>query len=187
MTSVPITAAHVAVALVAACGVTETPPEDAFELGNQRPRVMAAATCVARLGWDRKAAARVFLVHPNRLTPSGLRLARVEAEDLLTVAEALVAQGLVAPTDKPVAAPAIGQPDPARHIAPAATNPVRAGKPEWGVTRLRPLTEGVVRWARQQVARGADLAFVAWCFDVDAEALADALKAEGRPGQAVAA
>ena len=187
MTTVPITAAHVAVALVAACGVTETPPEDAFELGNQRPRVMAAATCIARLGWDRKASARVFRVHPNRLTPSGLRLARVETEDLLTVAEALAAQGLVAPAGEPAAPPHIGPPGPARRIGSVAANPVRARKPDWEVTRLKPLTQGVIRWARQQVDRGADLAFVAWCFEVDAEALADALKAEARPGEAVAA
>lgn len=91
---VPMTAAHIAVAIVAACGVTGTRPDAVFSEGQGRARVMAAAACIARLGWDRKATARAFQVHTNRLTPSGLLLAKVQPDDLLTVAEALRASGL---------------------------------------------------------------------------------------------
>lgn len=117
---VPMTAAHIAVAIVAACGVTGTRPDAVFSEGQGRARVMAAAACIARLGWDRKVTARAFQVHTNRLTPSGLLLAKVQPDDLLTVAEALRASGL---TDAGPAGVAHPQ-------SPAATAATPEHKPE---------------------------------------------------------
>lgn len=207
----PMTPAHIAVAIVAACGVTGTKPDKVFEEGNQRPRVMAAAGCIASLGWDRKAAANVFRVHPNRLTPSGLGLAKVVTEHLLVIAEALQSHGLaggtaetppVSPTPAaaaatpqrkavPAAAAEVRGPDP-KPTAPAKpkapvralrTNPVRPTPPPAPVQRLNPVKASVVHWARQQLAFGAAMDFLAWCFDVDVVDLAAAV----RPEQAVAA
>lgn len=206
-----MTPAHIAVAIVAACGVTGTKPDKVFEEGNQRPRVMAAAGCIARLGWDRKATANVFRVHPNRLTPSGLGLAKVETEHLLVIAEALQAQGLAGGSEEtpPVSpAPAAAAATPQRKAVPAPeaaarapdpkppapakpqtpvralrTNPVRPTPPPARVQRLNPVKASVVRWARQQLALGAAMDFLAWCFDVDVDDLAAAV----RPEQAVAA
>lgn len=225
-----MTAAHIAVAVVAACGVTGTKPDRAFDDGDGqgRTRVMAAAGCIARLGWCKKDAARVFRVHPNRLTPSGLQLARVWTEHLLVIAEALAAHGLCegdaarARFLRPYG-PGAGKPetppDPSTPAAAAATPqhkagggeaapapvdsvrmgpacppraaavehrpaPIRAARPRpASVERLRPVTDRVIRWTRQQLALGADLDFVAWCFGVDAEALAAGV----RPRVAVAA
>src|SRR5690606_1512126 len=136
----PMTPAHIAVAIVAACGVTRTRPEKVFEAGNQRPRVMAAAACVARLGWDRKAAARALRIHPNRLTPSGLTLAKVETDHLLVVAEALEAHGLTgrAAGPPPVSRPAAAEARPRRKSEEKPSPPrpprriaaVEAPKPE---------------------------------------------------------
>lgn len=208
-----MTPAHIAVAIVAACGVTGTKPDKVFEEGNQRPRVMAAAGCIARLGWDRKATANVFRVHPNRLTPSGLGIAKVDTEHLLVIAEALQAQGLVgasaetppvspapaaaaatpqrkavpapkaetrAPNPKP---PAASKPEAATPVRAARANPVRPTPPPARVQRVNPVKASVVRWARQQLALGAAMDFHAWCFEVDVDDLAAAV----RPEQAVAA
>lgn len=91
-----ITAQHVAVALVAACAFTGRDVKTIFEpdAGGGSTRVLAAAAGVARLGWSKPAAGRAFRVHPNRLAPSGLVLARVTTDGLLAVAEALQAAGL---------------------------------------------------------------------------------------------
>jgi hypothetical protein len=212
-----MTAAHIAVAIVAACGVTGTKPERAFDNGDGqgRTRVMAAAGCMARLGWSKADAARLFRVHPNRLTPSGQGLARIETTHLLTVAEALAAHGLCEPDNararflRPYGPGPIGSKDAADHSTPAAaaeTPQRKAGGVEAAVAadvraiprrptasaarpdplkteRLKPVTDQVIRWARQQLAKGADVDFVAWCFDVDVEVLAQRV----RPVQAVAA
>jgi len=212
-----MTAAHIAVAIVAACGVTGTKPERAFDNGDGqgRTRVMAAAGCMARLGWSKADAARLFRVHPNRLTPSGQGLARIETTHLLTVAEALAAHGLCqadkararflrpygpgadaeeAVTDHstPAAAAETPQRKAGGHDAAVAADvraiPRRptasAARPDPLKTeRLKPVTDPVIRWARQQLALGADVDFVAWCFDVDVEVLAQRV----RPVQAVAA
>lgn len=212
MSSAPMTPAHIAVAIVAACGVTGTKPDRVFEEGNGRARVMAAAGCIARLGWDKLATARAFRVHPNRLTPSGLTLARVYTEQLLVIAEALDANGLTAsrPETPPVSpAPAAAAATPQRKAVPAAkaetrapdpkhpapptpkaapvravrANPVRPTPPPARVQRLNPVKPSVVRWARQQLALGAAMDFLAWCFNVDVDDLAAAV----RPEQAVAA
>jgi hypothetical protein len=212
-----MTAAHIAVAIVAACGVTGTKPERAFDNGDGqgRTRVMAAAGLMARLGWSKVDAARLFRVHPNRLTPSGLQLARVWTEHLLVIAEALAAHGLCEPGNararflRPYGPGADAKEAVTDHspAAAAAETPQRkAGGGEAAVAagvraiprrptasaarpdplkteRLRPVTDRVIRWTRQQLALGADVDFVAWCFDVDAEVLAQRV----RPVQAVAA
>ena len=213
-----MTPAHIAVAIVAACGVTGTRPDRVFEEGNGRARVMAAAGCIARLGWDKLATARAFRVHPNRLTPSGLTLARVFTEQLLVIAEALAANGLTASgSETPAVSPARVSQDaaaaaetPQCKAVPAAkdearaldpkpdaapppqaspsvhtlrANPVRAASPPAHIQRLKPVKASVVRWARQQLALGAALDFLAECFDVDVDDLAAAV----RPEQAVAA
>jgi len=212
-----MTAAHIAVAIVAACGVTGTKPERAFDNGDGqgRTRVMAAAGLMARLGCSKVDAARLFRVHPNRLTPSGLQLARVWTEHLLVIAEALAAHGLCEPDNarsrflRPYGPGADAKEADTDHspAAAAAETPQRkAGGGEAAVAagvraiprrptasaarpdplkteRLRPVTDRVIRWTRQQLALGADVDFVAWCFDVDAEVLARRV----RPVQAVAA
>lgn len=228
-----MTAAHIAVAVVAACGVTGTKPERVFDNGDGqgRTRVMAAAGCMARLGWPKADAARLFRVHPNRLTPSGLQLARVWPEHLLIIAEAMAQHGLAAPDDArarilrpygpgtasdggppghsapaaaaetpqrkagggeaaaeaivraPVGSPVEPQPSPApeRSITrigagSGAAIPVRPGPRQAArsevAERLKPVTDRVIRWTRQQLALGADVDFIAWCFSVDVEALA---------------
>lgn len=233
-----MTAAHIAVAVVAACGVTGTKPERAFDNGDGqgRARVMAAAGCMARLGWSKADAARLFRVHPNRLTPSGQALARIETEHLLIIAEALAQNGLAAADDararflRPYGPGGGGKGDPPGHSASAAAAatpqrkagggeataaaavraeadsaveprpsvvepapapertvtrigaaagaaiPVRPGPrqaPRSQVTeRLKPVTDRVIEWTRQQLALGADVDFVAWCFSVDVEVLA---------------
>jgi hypothetical protein len=207
-----MTAAHIAVAIVAACGVTGTKPERAFDNGDGqgRTRVMAAAGLMARLGCSKVDAARLFRVHPNRLTPSGLQLARVWTEHLLVIAEALAAHGLCEPDNararflRPYGPG--GSSDSSTAAAAAETPQRKAGGGEAAVAagvraiprrptasaarpdplkteRLRPVTDRLIRWTRQQLALGADVDFVAWCFDVDAEVLAQRM----RPVQAVAA
>lgn len=212
-----MTAAHIAVAIVAACGVTGTKPERAFDNGDGqgRTRVMAAAGLMARLGWSKADAARLFRVHPNRLTPSGQALARIETTHLLVIAEALAAHGLCEPDNprprflRPYGPGADAQEavtDTSASAAAAETPQRKAGGGEATVAadvraiprrptasaarpdplkteRLRPVTDRVVRWSRQQLALGADLDFVAWCFDVDVEVLAQRV----RPPVAVAA
>jgi len=212
-----MTAAHIAVAIVAACGVTGTKPERAFENrdGQGRTRVMAAAGLMARLGWPKAETARLFRVHPNRLTPSGLGLARVDTNHLLIVAEALAAHGLCQPDRararflRPYGPGVTAEGGPADHstaAAEAATPQRKAGGGEAAASadlrtvshcptasaarpdclkteRYRPVTDRVIWWARQQMALGADVDFLAWCFDVDVEVLAERV----RPVQAVAA
>lgn len=209
MSGTAITGERVATALVAACKVTGVAPTEVFGDGHGggRTRVMAAAACVARLGWSRGAAARVFRIHRTRLTPSGLEIARVTTEHLLTVAEALREAGLCGdgtggpPVSPPPAVAAetprrktgagaaisgktrtaatvatdrlpASQASPRRRPAP----PARASsRPTAAVTRIKAVTPRIVRWTRQQLALGADLDFVADCFDVDPSALAAAV------------
>ena len=212
-----MTAAHIAVAIVAACGVTGTKPERAFDNGDGqgRTRVMAAAGLMARLGCSKVDAARLFRVHPNRLTPSGLQLARVWTEHLLVIAEALAAHGLCEPdnararflrpygpgadaqeavsdtsasaaaAETPQRKAGVGQATVAADVRAIPRRPTAsAARPDHLKTeRLRPVTDRVVHWSRQQLALGADLDFVAWCFDVDVEVLAQRV----RPPVAVAA
>lgn len=181
-----INAAHVAVALVAACKITGIGPEDVFKNGEGggRTRVMAAAACVARLGVAKPVAGRLFRVHPNRLSPSGLVIAKVTTDHLLSITEALSAHGLLpaspAPTENQ--APAAAAVSPQRKADPVAKSPrpIRSAPPATRVVRLKPVTDDILRWTRQQLAKGADLAFVADCFDVDVDDLAQALNPMAR-------
>lgn len=88
-----------ATALVAACRINGVAPETVFEDGDGggMTRVLAAATCVDRLGWDKRFAAGVFRINRKRLTPSGLRIARVDHGDVAVVGEALAATNGVRP------------------------------------------------------------------------------------------
>lgn len=236
-----MTAAHIAVAVVAACGVTGTKPERVFDngAGQGRTRVMAAAGCMARLGWPKADAARLFRVHPNRLTPSGQVLARITTEHLLIIAEALAQNGLAEADDArarflrpygpgaendsgseggppghsarvskasaaaaetpqrkagggeaaaeaavrtPADSPIEPKPSPApeRSVtrigagsgAAIPVRPARSGARSQITERLKPITDRVIRWTQQQLALGADVDFIAWCFSVDVEALA---------------
>jgi hypothetical protein len=135
-----IITAQVAGALVAACRINDVEPLGVFENGERggMTRVLAAATCVDRLGWHPHFAARAFRINRKRLTPSGRRIARVRDQDIDAVEAA---------------------------VAPA--NPVR------------PVSARIIELARPQVERGADVAFVASCYDVDARDLAHALGQEG--------
>jgi hypothetical protein len=183
-----ITAAHVAVALVAACKITGIGPEDVFKNGEGggRTRVMAAAACVARLGVAKPVAGRLFQVHTNRLTPSGLAIAKVTTDHLLSISEALSAHGLL-PGSKESApsspSPSSNQTSAAAAVAPQRkadpvakrSRPVRASPPTTRVVRLKPVNARILGWTRQQLAKGADLSFVADCFDVDPNDLAQAL------------
>ena len=207
-------AAQMAVALVAACRAMGVAPDQAFEAkrGHRRARILAAAGCVARLGWRTSVAARRFQLEPKRLAPSTLKAAGLGVEDLLDIAEALAAAGLTAgdgPTNPPpgppkakaerpraetgaraAGAPAASQ-TPQVKVAegPAAAragpvwakpravaaNPVCAVPVAGGIERLKPVTARIARWARAQLALGADLMFVAWCFGVHPDAVVDAI------------
>ena len=91
-----VTAAHIAVAIVAACRITGVRADRAFEdvRGNTRTRLIAAGGCIARLGWRPLDVARLFHVDAKRLSPSMLANANVSTDDMLAVAEALEAHGL---------------------------------------------------------------------------------------------
>ena len=82
-----------ATALVAACRINGVAPETVFEDGDGggMTRVLAAATCVDRLGWHPHFAARAFWINRKRLTPSGRRIARVRDRDIDTVEAAVAA------------------------------------------------------------------------------------------------
>lgn len=214
MTGAPITGERVAVALVAACREAGLDPTQVFAdgSGGGRARVMAAAACVARLGWSRGDAARVFRIHRTRLTPSGLEIARVTTDHLLSVVEALREHGLIpaAPAEpSPPLSAAVAAETPRRKPG-GATDPARAGSGQSAsaeatervlgatpaarksgaifrpsvargaatrVTTLKAVTPRIVRWTRQQLALGADLDFLAECFDVDVTALGQAVDA----------
>lgn len=93
---VPITAAHIAVAVVAACGITGADAATVFEdrRGHVKTRLIAAAGLMARLEVPPRDAARLLQVERKRLSPSMLEPAGVTTDALLTVAEALESHGL---------------------------------------------------------------------------------------------
>ena len=115
--AVTITAAHIAVAVVAACGLTGADAATVYEdrRGHVKTRLMAAAGLMARLDLSPRDAARLLHVDRKRLSPSMLKPAGVTTEALLTVAEALEAHGLAGgsppraqrgkPAEAPPAAP----------------------------------------------------------------------------------
>ena len=123
-----VTAAHIAVAIVAACRITGVRADRAFEdvRGNTRTRLIAAGGCIARLGWRPADAARLFHVDAKRLSPSMLANANVSTDDMLAVAEALEAHGL---TDgAPKVADASSQSQVSQDVAAEAAPPARKAK-----------------------------------------------------------
>lgn len=115
--AVTITAAHIAVAIVAACGLTGADAATVYEdrRGHVKTRLIAAAGLMARLDLPPRDAARLLHVERKRLSPSMLEPAGVTTDALLTVAEALESHGLAAGrqkagTTKPEASPPAPQP-----------------------------------------------------------------------------
>lgn len=94
--AVRVSAAHVAVAIVAASKILRTDPSRVFEEGRMHPRtrILAAAGCCARLGLGKADAGRLFKLKPQRLAPSMLVKETITTEQLLEVAEALESAGL---------------------------------------------------------------------------------------------
>ena len=115
---VPITAAHIAVAVVAACGITGADAATVFEdrRGHVKTRLIAAAGLMARLDVPPRDAARLLQVERKRLSPSMLEPAGVTTDALLTVAEALESHGLT--------------PTPAKRSAQKAEAPTPAPQPQ---------------------------------------------------------
>lgn len=100
--AVTITAAHIAVAIVAACGLTGADAATVYEdrRGHVKTRLIAAAGLMARLDVPPRDAARLLQVERKRLSPSMLEPAGVTTDALLTVAEALESHGLAAGRQK---------------------------------------------------------------------------------------
>ncbi len=124
-----ITAAHVALAVVAACRMTGADPQAVFgpAHGNKRARLIAAAGLMTALKLKPRDVAGVFKVDRSRLAPSMLRNADIEADHLLTVAEALRNGGVLdAARPQPKAADADAS---ARKPSPVQTRPDRPVAP----------------------------------------------------------
>lgn len=103
-------------------------------------------------------------------------------------APAVVTPAVVAPA---VVAPAVvvsgvrTRPSPPRVVGGRDVGrPV--SRPVGRVQRLKPVTAKIARWAAQQLARGADVDFVAECFGVDADDLMQVIRDGHHPGGAVA-
>lgn len=83
--------------------------------------------------------------------------------------------------DTPAPRPVLKAPPaaPATRAIPKGARIVNLGD---GVQRIdmKPVTERVARMARAQIENGADPAFVADCFDLDVDAMEDAIKAIGK-------
>lgn len=122
-----LTAAHIAVALVAACRHLGICPTSAFQPQTRasRARRIAAAGCVARLGVSARAAANLFRIQAIRLAPTKLRDAGITTDDLLVVAEALEKNGLTLGDD---AAARFRKPQPKPPIE-VASAPARTARP----------------------------------------------------------
>lgn len=150
-----VTAAHIAVAIVAACRITGVRADRAFEdvRGNTRTRLIAAGGCIARLGWRPLDVARLFHVDAKRLSPSMLANANVSTDDMLAVAEALEAHGL---TDgAPKVTDASSQSQVSQDVAAEAERPARKAKAVAAAEEKRkrpadspPATSSVVREIR---------------------------------------
>lgn len=120
-----ITAAHVALGVVAACRMTGADPQAVFgpAHGNKRARLIAAAGLMTALKLKPRDVAGVFKVDRSRLAPSMLRNADIEADHLLTVAEALRTGGVLDDArPQPKAADADAS---ARKPSPVQTRPDR--------------------------------------------------------------
>jgi hypothetical protein len=127
--SAQITAAHVALAVVAACRMTGADPQAVFgpAHGNKRARLIAAAGLMTALKLKPRDVAGVFKVDRSRLAPSMLRNADIETDHLLTVAEALRTGGVLdGARPQPKAADADAS---ARKPSPVQTRPDRPVAP----------------------------------------------------------
>lgn len=184
--AVQLTAAHVAVAIVAAAGQVGIDAAQVFApgRGHKKARMMAAAGCCARLGCSKAAAARLFRLEAQRLAPTMLAKAGITLDHMLTVAEALQGAGLTAghqaSPPRPLSPAAEAS---AARNAKAAAQPQRSTAPAaparpmaHGVRRLRPMTAKKLRFARWFVAAGWDVEEVADLFDAHDDAMADALE-----------
>lgn len=160
-----ITAAHVALAVVAACRMTGADPQAVFgpAHGNKRARLIAAAGLMTALKLKPRDVAGVFKVDRSRLAPSMLRNADIEADHLLTVAEALRTGGVLdgarpqpkaADADASARKPSPVQTRPDRPVAPPPppTPPPAAPVQPPEAHRPRPAATNPVR-ARQTPAR----------------------------------
>lgn len=192
MADVSLTAAHVAVALVAASKITGADASRVYDdgPGHRRTRVMAAAGLVARLGCSRRGTAPMFRVCGPELSPSMLTRAGVTPDHLLIVAEALHANGLTEGDDPrkrflsaegwssaPVE-PARSEPSKSSAVQrPAAPRGAKAAIER--TVRIRPVTERIVGWAgwflEAEIWTAEEVADL---FDVDPEALLSALEAD---------
>jgi hypothetical protein len=159
------TAGHVALAVVAACRMTGADPQGVFgpARGNKRVRLIAAAGLMSALKLKPKDVATVFQVDATRLAPSMLRSADIEADQLLTIAEALRGGGLLddaRPQEKAADADAS-----ARKPSPVQTRPHRPADPPPATMpaspviprdpdRLRPVAANPVR-SRPSPARSS--------------------------------
>jgi hypothetical protein len=181
MSPQPITAASVAVAVVAACREVGVDPTGVFEphgAGCGRARILAAAGCVARLGWRPKDAARVFRITATNLAPSALIARKVTAEMVAAVCEALLPGGDASPArfrpdpDPDPSARAIGS---ARRVSSPAPDPAPATPID--VT----ISPAVLGWARRMRGPGVDgrpawtFGEIARMFDLDPADLREAL------------
>lgn len=123
------TAAHVALAIVAACRMTRTDPQSVFgpARGNKRVRLIAAAGLMTALRLKPRDVAGVFQVDATRLAPSMLRSADIGTDGLLTIAEALRAGGLL--DDERPQQKAAGADASARKPSPVQMRPDRPADP----------------------------------------------------------
>ncbi len=129
MSGAGFTAGHVALAVVAACRMTKTDPQNVFgpARGNKRVRLIAAAGLMTALRLKPRDVAGVFQVDATRLAPSMLRSADIGTDGLLTIAEALRTGGLL--DDERPQQKAAGADASARKPSPVQTRPDRPAGP----------------------------------------------------------
>ena len=128
------TAGHVALAVVAACRMTKTDPQNVFgpARGNKRVRLIAAAGLMTALRLKPRDVAGVFQVDATRLAPSMLRSADIGTDGLLTIAEALRTGGLLDDSSSGRSGPqdkAAGADASARKPSPVQARPDRPADP----------------------------------------------------------
>ena len=195
-----ITAEQAARALVAACRITGVDPEKVFEKGTARAgqfgsvtgpygaRVMAAMGARSRLGLKPGRLALIFRVASADLTPSSGVKRGITGEHLLSVAEAMTggampSQGEASIIDLDPDPPEPPEPSPrrAKPEVRLVTNPVRTLDPApiRPATAMKAVSADIRRWAAAYVQRGVKVAYLADLFDVDVEALQEALSGPG--------
>ncbi|QTC88171.1 hypothetical protein [Brevundimonas pondensis] len=193
-----ITAEQAARALVAACRITGVDPNRVFDKGTARAgqrgsvtgpygaRVMAAMGARSRLGLSPGRLAVVFRVVSADLTPSSGVKRGITAEHLLSVAEAMNGgdmpdRGEVIDLEPEPPEPSGPAPRPMKPDVRLVTNPVRAAVPSpvRPAAAMKAVTGDIRRWAAAYVRRGVKVAYLADLFDVDAEALQQALTGSG--------